>query len=103
MESNRFNVRVYGLLLNEKEEILVTDEFRLGVLMMKFPGGGLEFGEGTIDCLRRECMEDSILPGSRHYGNVFERSGRHIVSFTCRQPSIVRHGINGLWHTRDRL
>ncbi len=26
--------------------------------MMKFPGGGLEFGEGTIDCLKRECMEE---------------------------------------------
>ena len=24
----------------------------------KFPGGGMEFGEGTIDCLRRECIEE---------------------------------------------
>ena len=24
----------------------------------KFPGGGMEFGEGTIDCIKRECMEE---------------------------------------------
>ena len=45
-------------MINAKDEILVTDEFRLGTLMMKFPGGGLEFGEGTIDCLKRECIEE---------------------------------------------
>ena len=26
--------------------------------MTKFPGGGLEFGESTIDCLKRECIEE---------------------------------------------
>jgi ADP-ribose pyrophosphatase YjhB (NUDIX family) len=26
--------------------------------MTKFPGGGLEIGEGTIDCLRREMREE---------------------------------------------
>jgi 8-oxo-dGTP pyrophosphatase MutT (NUDIX family) len=26
--------------------------------MCKFPGGGLEFGEGTIDCLKREALEE---------------------------------------------
>ena len=53
-----FNVRVYGLLFNEKKEILVTDEFINGVMITKLPGGGLEFGEGTIDCVKREFMED---------------------------------------------
>ncbi len=53
-----FNIRVYGILV-EKGKILVTDEFRLGTLMTKFPGGGLEFGEGTIDCLKREWREET--------------------------------------------
>jgi 8-oxo-dGTP diphosphatase len=53
-----FNVRVYGLLFNEKKEILVTDEFINGVMITKLPGGGLEFGEGTIDCVKREFMEE---------------------------------------------
>jgi len=54
----KFNVRVYGIAINEKNEILLTDEFRLGMKMTKFPGGGLEFGEGTSECLHRECMEE---------------------------------------------
>jgi 8-oxo-dGTP diphosphatase len=57
MEISQFNIRVYGLLTDEGN-ILVTDEFRLGVYMTKFPGGGLKFGEGTIDCLKREFREE---------------------------------------------
>jgi len=57
MENKRFNIRVYGFLINEGR-ILVTDEFRLGIFMTKFPGGGLIYGEGTIDCLKREFMEE---------------------------------------------
>lgn len=54
----QFNIRVYGLFLNEKNEVLVTDEFQLNTKMTKFPGGGMKFGEGTIDCLRREMIEE---------------------------------------------
>jgi 8-oxo-dGTP diphosphatase len=53
-----FNIRVYGLLINKIGEVLVADEFRLGMPMTKFPGGGLEFGEGPVDCLKRECEEE---------------------------------------------
>jgi 8-oxo-dGTP diphosphatase len=53
-----FNIRVYGLFINQKNEILLTDEERFGMQMTKFPGGGLHFGEGPIDCLRREAMEE---------------------------------------------
>lgn len=52
-----FNIRVYGLFIHEGQ-ILVTDEFRMGQYLTKFPGGGLHFGEGTIDCLKRECREE---------------------------------------------
>lgn len=53
----RFNIRVYGLI-EQDGKILLTDEFRLGMYMTKFPGGGLEFGEGTVHCLKRECLEE---------------------------------------------
>lgn len=53
-----FNIRVYGLLINEKDQILISDEWIRGNFYTKFPGGGLEFGEGTIDCLRREFKEE---------------------------------------------
>ncbi|MCX6252686.1 MAG: NUDIX domain-containing protein [Bacteroidetes bacterium] len=56
-EINRFNIRIYGIFI-DGDKVLVTDEFRLGTLMTKFPGGGLKFGEGTIDCLKREFREE---------------------------------------------
>lgn len=55
---SRFTIRVYGLFINDQKEVLITDEFQLNMKMTKFPGGGLEFGEGTIDCLKREMMEE---------------------------------------------
>jgi len=66
---NKITIRIYGLVVRNKSEILLTDEFRLGMRMTKFPGGGLEPGEGTIDCLRREFREEmnQEIENIRHY------------------------------------
>ncbi len=56
-----FTIRVYGILINEKKQVLVSDEFIRGNYYTKFPGGGLEFGEGTRDCLKREFKEELSL------------------------------------------
>lgn len=56
--TDRFTIRVYGILINRFSEVLLTDEFRFNRRMTKFPGGGLKYGEGTIDCLRREFIEE---------------------------------------------
>jgi 8-oxo-dGTP diphosphatase len=56
-----FNIRVYGILINEQKQVLVSDEFIRGNYYTKFPGGGLEFGEGTRDCLKREFKEEMGL------------------------------------------
>ncbi|MES2446646.1 MAG: NUDIX domain-containing protein [Bacteroidota bacterium] len=53
-----FNVRVYGLLINNQNEILVSDEFEYDQYFSKFPGGGVELGEGLIDALKREFVEE---------------------------------------------
>ncbi len=53
-----FNVRVYGLLVNESRQLLISDELEYGMKFSKFPGGGLEYGEGLIDGLKREFMEE---------------------------------------------
>lgn len=53
-----FNVRVYGLLINEQNEVLISDEQEYGHRFIKFPGGGLEIGEGLIDGLKREFVEE---------------------------------------------
>ena len=54
-----FNVRVYGILIDENQNVLVSDELIHEKNITKFPGGGLEFGEGTIDAIKREMMEET--------------------------------------------
>lgn len=58
--TTRFNVRVYGILLHEGN-VLVNEELIRGRKVIKFPGGGLHFGEGTRDCLIREWKEELNL------------------------------------------
>lgn len=53
-----FNVRVYGILVDEQNRVLVSDERTQNVSFTKFPGGGLEYGEGLIDALKREFWEE---------------------------------------------
>ena len=59
--SQVFHIRVYGVLINEKKQVLVNDALIRGMYITKFPGGGLEFGEGTRDCLQREFAEEMNL------------------------------------------
>lgn len=58
MVSN-FIIRVYGICIRQGY-VLLSDELFKGVQMTKFPGGGLEYGEGTIDCLKREFAEEGV-------------------------------------------
>jgi 8-oxo-dGTP diphosphatase len=59
MPAKHFNVRVYGILIDEKKRVLVCDELIKGHEITKFPGGGLEHGEGTIECIQREFIEET--------------------------------------------
>jgi ADP-ribose pyrophosphatase YjhB (NUDIX family) len=76
-----FNIRVYGILINEQKQILVSDELIRGIYITKFPGGGLEIGEGTRDCLKREFNEEmnlNVLPGNHIYTTDFyQKSAFH--------------------------
>jgi ADP-ribose pyrophosphatase YjhB (NUDIX family) len=54
----QFNIRVYGILKNTEGQILLSDEYVLDRYMTKFPGGGLKFGEGPEDCIKREAIEE---------------------------------------------
>lgn len=56
-----FNVRVYGILIDEENRVLISDERTQNVSFTKFPGGGLEYGEGLIDALKREFLEECNL------------------------------------------
>lgn len=54
----KYIIRVYAIIINDRDEVLLSDEFYNNTFMTKFPGGGLEFGEGTVECLKREAMEE---------------------------------------------
>lgn len=57
-----FNVRVYGLLMDAHNRVLISDEEEDGFRFSKFPGGGLEYGEGLLEALSREFSEECALP-----------------------------------------
>lgn len=69
MTTALFNVRVYGVWINTRNEVLLIDEAIQGKTYTKFPGGGLQFGEGLMDCLRREWREETGMACEliRHY------------------------------------
>ena len=42
----KFTIRIYGIIINDSNEILISDEFQLGTKMTKFP-------EGYIPCKKQ--------------------------------------------------
>lgn len=94
--NHSFNVRVYGILISPTDGVLVSDELIRGDYLTKFPGGGLEYGEGTRDCLKREWQEElsqEIEVAEHFYTTDFFQisafgDGRQIISIYYRIKTI---------------
>lgn len=54
---HKFNIRVYGICI-QNGHLLMNEELIQGRTVYKLPGGGLDWGEGTLDCLKREWKEE---------------------------------------------
>ena len=57
---NKINVRIYATVLKDRKILALHEEYA-GAQLLKFPGGGLEFGEGILECLHREFEEELNL------------------------------------------
>lgn len=86
MPINNFTIRVYGLLINDNHEVLLVHEKMPQLHFTKFPGGGLEFGEGLRECLAREFKEET---------GIDVEVGEHLYTTDFFQPS--------LFHPSDQL
>jgi 8-oxo-dGTP pyrophosphatase MutT (NUDIX family) len=74
---SRFRVGAYGLLIEEGRILITRTKTRTGILQ-NFPGGALELGEGALEALRREFLEETglrVRPGAlAHASESFFRS-----------------------------
>lgn len=54
---DNFNIRVYACVVKDKKVLVLHEEYA-GEFLVKFPGGGLEYGESVPECLHRELLEE---------------------------------------------
>lgn len=128
MTPTGFTIRVYGLLIHGGSVLLSRENIR-GSLYTKFPGGGLEFGEGVIECLQREFMEelaitlcewDHFYTTEDYIPSSFHHDSRQVLSIyytvktdqllqiqtdqmTDQQLLLTSGGQNLYWCTLDKL
>ena len=106
-----FNLRVYGLCL-DGEDIWISKEVSEKYQFTKFPGGGLQAGEGLADCLRREWKEETgVEPDSLQFyfvNDFYQESAfnpnQQIFAFyflvQCKMPDTIIHHDETRWNSR---
>lgn len=76
----KLSLRVYGCCVLEGKVLLLRESYA-GEVVVKFPGGGLELGEGIKDCLQREILEELGVAAAVHQAvytvDYFLRSAFH--------------------------
>ncbi len=113
------------MIINDRNEVLLSDEMRFGRSFTKFPGGGLEWGEGLANGLKRELKEELDIEaeiGALFYVNdFFQQSGfrkddqlfsfyyrAHVIDldaipFTEHDVPVLEEGEKFRWFPIDEL
>jgi 8-oxo-dGTP diphosphatase len=81
-----FNIRVYALIVNDNR-LLVSEEQHGSVFLRKFPGGGLQFGEGILQALHRELKEE--LNAEVENASLFSVTEDFVVSFLNNKQQVI--------------
>jgi len=81
-----FNVRVYGVCVQNGKMLTLREKYG-NWDMVKLPGGGVEFGEGLVACLKRECKEELNI--EIEVGDVLYAQENYVPSLMKDQKQIV--------------
>ena len=117
MESKieKYNIRVYGVLVNQRNEVLLSEEELSGKRFVKFPGGGHQFGEGIKECLEREFKEElniDIEVGKHFYTTDFFQASafsnqEQLISIyyevTSKQIDSIKHGMQAIDEKKNKF
>jgi ADP-ribose pyrophosphatase YjhB (NUDIX family) len=60
IDNKTLRIGVYGILINNKNEVLMVREQSGSKLIYNFPGGGVDSNEGLAEALVRECKEEIV-------------------------------------------
>lgn len=89
-----FNIRVYAILLNTDNELLIAEEYHYDTFMRKLPGGGLQFGEGPREGLIRELREELNI-------DVKDLEHFHTTDFFIQSAFNKDHQVIGIYFKVD--
>lgn len=90
----RFNVRAYMVVVQDGRVLVSYERLPMGGVM-KFPGGGVEWGEGPVAAIRREALEE--LGQSVTVNALLHVSRKaHISSFDDNQQVLAIHHLTQL-------
>ena len=88
---SRFNARCYGLLVSSQGRVMGLKERWRGVDLQKFPGGGLEFGEGMVECLDREVREEFSLFKPQQWHHLYSPTHFFTSQFKPNEQLIITY------------
>lgn len=90
----KFNARCYAVIRSSQDRVLVMMERWKGVDLNKFPGGGLELGEGLLECIYREIDEEFERNEHLNYKHLHTPTGCFSSRFKPQEQLLLNYFTN---------